>query len=165
MAADPVMNPVLEPSLGKLGGVLSLPRVTRGIIAAPVKETTSCQVSGTSALYMGIGGMPIVTEFWFTGTPIAPGNLIWMVPIAAPAPAQVPMVSVPRRSREMRFRQTHRDLFNSFAGQWVCLEGETLVARGSDLSKVVEEARKKAIQVPYIFRVSKEPEGSVRIGL
>jgi len=69
------------------------------------------------------------------------------------------------RSRELRFRETCQEILNPLAGQWVCLEGETIVAHGPDVAKVVEEARTKGVQVPYVFKVSDEPEGSVRMGL
>jgi hypothetical protein len=44
-------------------------------------------------------------------------------------------------------------VLRSFAGQWVVLEGEAIVAHGKDPQQVVVEARAKGIRVPYIFYV------------
>jgi hypothetical protein len=52
-----------------------------------------------------------------------------------------------------------------FAGQWVVLEGEKIVAHGNDPLQVVTEARAKGVQVPYIFRVEITAENEVRMGL
>jgi len=59
------------------------------------------------------------------------------------------------RTRELEWRRTHREVLRNFAGQWVVLEGEEIVAHGKDPQQVVIEARTKDIQVPYIFHVGK----------
>lgn len=59
------------------------------------------------------------------------------------------------RTRELEWRRTHREALCNFAGQWVVLEGEAIVAHGTDPQQAVIEARAKGIQVPYIFYVGK----------
>ena len=59
------------------------------------------------------------------------------------------------RTRELEWRRTHREVLRNFAGQWVVLEGEEIVAHGKDPQQVVVEARAKGIRVPYIFYVGK----------
>jgi len=54
----------------------------------------------------------------------------------------------------------------AYAGQWVALEGEKVIAHGDDVPPVLEEARNKGIQVPLILWVEPEPvENAVRMGL
>jgi hypothetical protein len=68
------------------------------------------------------------------------------------------------RSREMEWRRTHQEEMRKLSEQWVALEGETILAHGSNLASVVAEARKKGVQVPYVFYV--EPnDDAVKIGL
>jgi len=69
------------------------------------------------------------------------------------------------RSRESEWCRTHTEVLRQFAGQWVVLEGEEIVAHGNDPLQVVAEARAKGIQVPYIFYVDDTDEEAVRIGL
>ena len=57
------------------------------------------------------------------------------------------------RRREVEWRRAHRKDLELFAGQWVVLEGETIVAHGDDAGCVVAEARLKGVTVPYVFRV------------
>jgi len=38
-------------------------------------------------------------------------------------------------------------------GQWVVLEREEIVSHGDDAGEVVAAARRKGVEVPYIFRV------------
>ena len=52
-----------------------------------------------------------------------------------------------------------------YAGQWVALEGETVVAHGEDLSKVVETARGKSIIIPYVFFVEDTETDAIAMGL
>jgi hypothetical protein len=86
---------------------------------------------------------------------------LWTPPVAKKAST----TPVGPRIRELRFRETRRDLLNSLVGQWVCLEAEAIVANGPDIARVIEEARQRGVKVPYVFKVSSEPEGSVRMGL
>lgn len=69
------------------------------------------------------------------------------------------------RVRELKFQESHPEAFCPFVGQWVVLEGETIVAHGSDPIRVVAEARSRAVRVPYVFFVEEPKEDSVWIGL
>lgn len=69
------------------------------------------------------------------------------------------------RSRELEWCRTHKEVLLQFAGQWVVLEGEEIVAHGDDPLQVVAEARSKGVQVPYIFYVEGTDENVVRMGL
>lgn len=59
------------------------------------------------------------------------------------------------RVRELEWRRTHREALCNFAGQWVVLEGDVIVAHGTDPQQTVIAARAKGIQIPYIFYVGK----------
>lgn len=85
----------------------------------------------------------------------------WALPTPQPV-AATPNVG---RSRELRFRETHRELLRSLAGQWVCLEGDSLIAHGPAGVQVVETARARGVRAPYVFRVPDDPPGAVPIGL
>jgi Family of unknown function (DUF5678) len=69
------------------------------------------------------------------------------------------------RSRELEWCRTHTEVLRQFAGQWVVLEGEEIVAHGDDPLQVVAEARAKGIQVPYIFYIENMDAKVVRMGL
>ena len=82
-----------------------------------------------------------------------------------PVPSRPKLAAPGRRSRELAWRRTHRETLQTFAGQWVVLEGEEIVAHGEDPVRVVTEARAKGIRVPYIFYVENTDKGAVKIGL
>lgn len=68
------------------------------------------------------------------------------------------------RRIEMEWCRTHS--LEKYAGQWVVLEKEDIIAHGDDAKKVVEEARRKGIEIPYLFRVEPDySEDVVRMGL
>jgi Family of unknown function (DUF5678) len=69
------------------------------------------------------------------------------------------------RSRELEWCRTHTEVLRQFAGQWIVLEGEEIVAHRDDPLQVVAEARAKGIRVPYIFYVEDTNENVVRMGL
>ncbi len=71
------------------------------------------------------------------------------------------------REREDAWRLSNRKLLQEhFAGQWVVLEGEEIIAHGKDAARAVKEARAKGVAVPFVFYVGppRRP-GVVRIGL
>lgn len=45
-----------------------------------------------------------------------------------------------------------------YLNQWVCLEGDRLVAHGTDGRKVYRKAKDAGIKAPFIHYVEKEPE-------
>ena len=70
------------------------------------------------------------------------------------------------RSRELEWRRGHEKELQSFAGQWVVLQDERIVAADTDPVKLVASARAQGIVVPYVFYV--EPvvnEDTVKIGI
>ena len=87
--------------------------------------------------------------------------------LAEPDPAQLHPTPVAsgHRSRELEWCRTHTEVLCQFAGQWVVLEGEEIVAHGDDPLQVVAEARAKGIQIPYIFYVEDVDARVVRMGL
>jgi len=87
---------------------------------------------------------------------------VFLVP---PIPGAVTSAPETSRSRELRFRETHRELLRSFAGEWVCVDRDTLIEHGTDGLRVVERARKKGVRVPYVFRVPDDVADATPIGL
>lgn len=70
------------------------------------------------------------------------------------------------RDRELAWRRDHqKELQSRFAGQWVVLEGEDVVASSPDAARAVEEARAKGVPVPYVFYVDQTRPGVVQLGL
>ena len=69
------------------------------------------------------------------------------------------------RERELEWRRTHTETLRQFENEWVVLEGEEIIAHGSDAAKVIGEAKIKGIRTPYIFFVEQESNDFVRIGL
>lgn len=69
------------------------------------------------------------------------------------------------RTKELEWRRTHGEDLQTFAGEWIVLKGEEIVAHGSDPVQIATEARARRIRVPYIFYVEVLDEGVVRIGL
>ena len=85
------------------------------------------------------------------------------------SPSEVRELGLPplnNREREIAWRHSHRDeLQRRFAGQWVVLEGEEIVAHSEDAAQAVEEARGKGIAVPFVFYVDRPRPGVFRLGL
>lgn len=70
------------------------------------------------------------------------------------------------RRRELEWRRAHGEVLRAFAGQWVVLEGEEIVAHGDDPATLAAAARVRGIQVPYIFYVEPTRDKDVvRMGL
>lgn len=90
------------------------------------------------------------------------------MPTAARMPDGPQSESSKHRSRELAWRNTHMGTLRAFSGQWVALEGEEIVAHGSDPVGVVNEARRAGVALPYVFYVeSPEVAGEevIRVGL
>jgi len=69
------------------------------------------------------------------------------------------------RERELEWRRTHAETLRQLQNEWVVLEGDEIIAHGSDPVQVIREAKNKSIQNPYIFVVEPETENLVRFGL
>lgn len=69
------------------------------------------------------------------------------------------------RSREHAWRLENQDMLRRVSGEWVVLEGDRLIAHGSDPARLVAEAKAEGIRVPYVFFVESLSENAMRIGL
>jgi Family of unknown function (DUF5678) len=69
------------------------------------------------------------------------------------------------RSREVEWRRRHPDAFRSIEGQWVALEGEQIVAHGTDVDDVISNARQQGIRIPYVFLVERFDHDVINMGL
>lgn len=86
-------------------------------------------------------------------------------PKPAAEPTSDPGFSPPRRARELAWRRAHENELQAYAGHWVVLEGEEIIAHGEDPASVVEGARAKGVDVPYVFYVEEYRPGVVLMGL
>ena len=85
---------------------------------------------------------------------------------SSPADAAAPQRQPRFRARENAWRQKHRDVLREYAGEWLVLEGEEIIAHGEDPAPLVDQARELGIESPYVFYV--EPvrkSGVVKMGL
>jgi plasmid stability protein len=57
---------------------------------------------------------------------------------------------IKNRGREVEWLQKHRD---EYAGQWIALDGERLIASGDDLKQVVSTARRLGVPDALMMRV------------
>ncbi len=53
----------------------------------------------------------------------------------------------------------------AFAGEWVVLQDDEVIDHGSDLAELVERARARGTQKPYVHYVEAIEEGVFRLGL
>jgi predicted Zn-dependent protease len=72
-----------------------------------------------------------------------------------PAPAQSAKPAYPTNEQERAWVEAHRD---EYLGQWVALDGDHLVAHGTNARTVYEAARAQGVEIPYIDRVEKKVE-------
>ena len=70
-----------------------------------------------------------------------------------------------RALRENAWRRTHEAELAAYAGQWVVLEGETIVAHGTEPARLIEKAKGQGVQIPYIFYVEELTPDVVMMGL
>ena len=69
------------------------------------------------------------------------------------------------RRRELEWRRTHQEELQQYAGQYVILEGETIIAHGQEPVEIIAKARAQGVRVPYIFFVDDALEGTSQMGL
>lgn len=67
-----------------------------------------------------------------------------------------PALRETRRGREMDFVRDHPEVFDGLVGQWIVLEGQTIIAHGDDPAQIASEARTKGVRVPFLFRVERK---------
>jgi hypothetical protein len=56
----------------------------------------------------------------------------------------------------------HPEAFDPYIGEWIVLEGESIVAHGHEAVDVVNEARSHGIKVPLVFLL--EPKRGPNMG-
>lgn len=95
------------------------------------------------------------------GTGSAPGHR----PLGSSAPRAYTRARSRLRISEQAWRHANQEKLRALAGEWIVLEGEELIAHGSDPARLVTEARAKGVRVPYIFFVETAGEDVARIGL
>jgi hypothetical protein len=70
------------------------------------------------------------------------------------------------RAAEHRFIAEHPEAFDPYIGEWVVLEGESIVAHDPDPGVAVDHARTAGIKVPYVFLVEPKLKANQgRLGL
>ena len=62
-------------------------------------------------------------------------------------------------SRELEWLREHRD---QYIGEWVALDGDRLLAHGSDARQVYDQARGQGVRVPAVVRI--EPSDGMPFG-
>lgn len=120
-----------------------------------VSDSASESISGRIDLLRNLGRLWQLCSTVHEAAPVEPDAV-------RPDPQPV---SSGHRSRELEWCRTHAEVLRQFAGQWVVLEGEEIIAHGNDLVQIVREARARGIRVPYVFYVEDIDEEVVRMGL
>ncbi len=69
------------------------------------------------------------------------------------------------RQREQAWRRTHGDVLCGYAGEWLVLEGEEIIAHGGDPVDLVKQARERGIRSPYVFFIEPVQPGVIKIGI
>jgi hypothetical protein len=71
------------------------------------------------------------------------------------------VVSFPsRRQTEMNWLTRHKNVMSQYAGQWIVLEKDELIANSSDYAKARDAAVQKGIKRPFIIFVPLEEDGA-----
>ena len=70
------------------------------------------------------------------------------------------------RSREIAWKKAHeQELERDYAGMWVAVDGDRLIAHGADALDVVRRARSQRIRNPYVFLVERQRRDASWLGL
>lgn len=62
------------------------------------------------------------------------------------------------RETEKAWIDSHIEELSTFAGEWLVVEGDQLVAHNADLVDAIKQARARGVQVPYVTRLPLEKE-------
>ncbi len=84
---------------------------------------------------------------------------------AAPEPESRAIQGQRLREREDAWCRSHPEALLRYAGQWVVVEGEAVLAHGRDPVGLVGEARQLGVQTPYVFFVEDPQPDVVHLGL
>jgi hypothetical protein len=75
-------------------------------------------------------------------------------------------VTLSHRAVEQQFIGEHPEAFDPYIGEWVVLEGTSIVAHHPDPGVAVDQARTAGIKIPYVFWVEpKLKPNQGRLGL
>jgi hypothetical protein len=69
------------------------------------------------------------------------------------------------RERELAWLAQHRAHLSRYAGEWLIIEGDDLIAHGPDYLAVLKKARRRGVLVPFAYRVPEEDAGTAWMGL
>jgi hypothetical protein len=62
------------------------------------------------------------------------------------------------RASEMAWLAAHEaDLINDYAGQWIAIEGQAVVAHAGDLATLLQMSNQAGHPHPFVTRVTAEP--------
>ncbi len=86
-------------------------------------------------------------------------------PASAQRSGQSEALLPPRRHRENAWRRTHEAELAAYAGQWVVLEGETIITHGTKPARLIEKAKGQGVQIPYVFYVEELTPDVAMMGL
>jgi DNA mismatch repair ATPase MutL len=67
-------------------------------------------------------------------------------------------VGISLREAEKTWLESHARELSAFAGEWLVVEGEELIAHSVDMVKAVKEARSRGVRIPYVTRLPLEKE-------
>lgn len=84
---------------------------------------------------------------------ISERSVTGLVPIPEPLTWEFERLTVPSRQREIEWLSANTDMLYTYQGKWIAVEGEKIVAWGSDEVGVEIRARKQGIKVPFLVRV------------
>jgi hypothetical protein len=71
-----------------------------------------------------------------------------------------------RRTRELRWLAEHAEELAGYAGEWIILDGDELVAHAPDFLQALAEARRRGVRVPFVERIpSDQPAAGSSMGL
>jgi|SRR5712691_11058709 len=74
--------------------------------------------------------------------------------------------SIRKREQELLWLRTHKHELSTLAGQWIALDGDTVLAAGPDPVDVIRQAKSKGVRSPFLHRVEDDREiRRARMGL
>lgn len=66
--------------------------------------------------------------------------------------------AVALRGTERTWIEAHAKELSGLKGQWVAIEGNEIISSGIEFEKVVEGARSRGVEIPYIIKVEQDKE-------
>ena len=113
---------------------------------------------GTVSAALGIAGVPPLLS-WGTGLPThqLTGGIQGLPPTAHHAEPSSPiMVRREPPEPEWRWVSDHRAELRQYAGQWIVVEGQRLVAHHRNAMEAVRAARAQGVKHPLLYHVEGE---------